>query len=214
MKATKGIALSALLVVATVTGVTFATVPAAAQSETTLGDVLDGADDAGGAVWSAIGGYQDRSWWWLSQQMDSSDRSASEEVNGVATYFNANNETLIAYANERGNWSNETLEFSLHMNGETEVWYVVATANSSTENLTSARMVSSTNRTASEVLEVCGYAADQSHEELEYFVANFAEPNKSVDTEYKGRMKGRYGPYVETSLYPSSGDCSAAGGEA
>jgi len=212
MSRTGSITLAALLVVATVTGVTFATAPAVAQSDTPLGHVFEGdtsekAGDGLSAVWSSVWGYQDRAVWAI---LGTKDRTASEEMSGAATYFNVNNETLISYANARRNFSsNETVEFTLHLNGETTTRHLVI--NATEGNLTRAEIISSTNRTATHVLEVCDYAADQSHEELETFTTEYAEPNESVDAAYLGKMKGRYGDDVETTLFPSSGDCSEAG---
>jgi len=213
MHRTRRIALAALLVVATVTGVTFPTAPAFAQSDTPLGDVLGGetaseqAMSGLSATWEAIWGYQDRAVW---TTLAAKDQTASEEMGGVATYFNANNATLMDYANARRDFtSNETVEFTLRLNGETTTRYIVA--NATDGNLTRAEIITSTNRTETHVLEVCNYAADQSHEELETFTTEYAEPNESVDAAYLGKMKGRYGDDVETTLFPSDGDCSEAG---
>lgn len=215
---TKSVALAALLVVATVTGVTFATAPAAAQSdETVLSGVFDGdsseqARALGSAVWSGIGASMDRALWatrnsWVGTSVFGENTiSASEEADGVASYYNANNATLESWINSRKNVSeNHTVEVTLHIGDSSATRYVVA--NASNGNITRSEMVSSTNRTAAHSVDLCGFAAEQATEELRYFSENYASEEKDVDGAYLGRMKGRYSEDVETTLYNSSGSC-------
>lgn len=221
------------LVLATVTGVTITASPVAADGhdDTVLGGVLDGPDAnesvrswaAGGvsSAWSAATGASDRASWYVGTilpdavtdsvpalKRDEPDPAA--EAKALTTYYNGRNATLEAWANERGNWTtNHTVEITWHLGGETATRYLVV--NTSNGNLTSTEMVSSTSRTANQSVDLCGYAAEQSQEELQYFVQNYGEPNEDVETEYLARLKGRYNKDVETTLFPSSGTC---GGDA
>lgn len=216
---------SAIVLVA-VTGVTVATGTVAADGhETTLGAVLDGPDEdestfswaSGGtsAVWAGWEGGRDRAEWWVSnnllpESMAPDRPAATDEAEELTTYFNANSGTLEEYASSRKDWtSNQTVEITLHIGNETATRYIVATAQNG--NLTSSEMVNSTTRTADHTADLCGYAAEQSKEELKHFVKEYAQPGKDVDTAYKARLKGRYNQDVETTVYPTNGEC---GGDA
>lgn len=209
-----------MLVAASVTGVTAlaASPVAAADDDTLLGGVLEGPDDdesrtewaLGGAsvAWSAAKGAQERSSWWFGGLNPFADEppGAAEEAKALTTYYNGNNATLEAYANERTNWTaDHTVEITILVEDSEATRYLVA--NASNGNLTDTTMVKTTSRTPDETLTACGYAAEQSQEELEYFIQEYAEPNKDVDTKYLARIKGKYNKDVETSLYPSGGDC-------
>lgn len=219
--------LAAVVVVATVTGVTALATPAAAQSDDSslLGDVVgqdapDFTDDPGAwfsAGWSGLGGASDRALYWvrtktpgfLSERFPSlaSDRTAASEADAVAAYFNEHNATLLEYANQRANWSqNYTVELAWTLDGETATRYLVT--NASDGNLTSARITSSTSRTVDHNVELCGYAAASSRDELQRFTEEFAEPGENVTPAYRARLGAKYGGNVETSLYPTEGDCN------
>lgn len=219
----------ALLLVASVTGVTFAaSQPAAADQHTTvLGEVLDGPDDNESTTewtvdglsvaWAAAGGAQDRAVWAISQnapdfvaeRFGAQDQLASAEAESVTTYWNEHNQTLMTWSNDRGTFSeNRTIEMTWHLNGETATRYVLV--NVSDGNVTRAHMVESTSRSVTDSTDLCRFAAEQSQEELQTFVTDYAEPNKDVDTAYLARLKGKYGDDVSTTLYPSSGDCGSA----
>lgn len=203
------------------TGVTTAAIaPAAAQSDSD-DPVLSGAFDSENATvrdvlsggYAAAKAYGDRIWFDLSGGVAGDAvpflardaTSAAEQATAVTTYYNEHNETLEEYVNSRKDLSrNSTVEVTWQLDGETATRYVVA--NSTGSNVTT-EMVSSTNRTVDETATVCGFAAASSYEELKHFTEEYAEPDKDVDAAYLGRLKGRYGEDVETSLYPSSGTC-------
>lgn len=210
-----------------VTGVTFAAVaPVAAQEE---GSVLEGvfSDEesttrqAAEAGWSAAKAFGDRVSYALSQQvpdsvkesipaLDREETSSAEQASAVTTYYNGHNETLEAYVNSRSNISQDhVVKVTWKLDGETATRYILA--NSSNDNV-STEMVESTDRTVDETVTVCGYAAASSYEEIKTFHDEYAEPDKDVDAEYLGRLRGRYGKDVDSSLYVTSGECS--GGDA
>jgi len=228
MKLTRKSLARALIVAAIVTGVTFATAPAAAQSDTSPLDGILGDDDEAGplesassygkSLWSAASGLQDRAGWWIANNaipdvaannvawLDNDGPTASEEAASVTSYYNSHNATLEAYANDRGNWSsNETVEIVIHLDGTSETRFLLA--NASDGNLTSSRMVDSTERTPTHDLEVCGYAAEQAQEELERFTTTYAETGDAVTKSYLAKRSTKYGNDVETSIFPSSGSC-------
>jgi len=213
-----------MLVAALVTGVTFATGAVAADGhDSALGDVLDGPDanestlgwasDGLSATWAGAQGAQDRAGWWISNQvpaLETETSTATEEARSVTTYYNGHNATLEEYASDRTNWtSNQTLEITWHLEDSTATRYLLA--NVSDGNVTSSRMVANTSRSADHTLKLCRYGAEQSQEELKYFVQEYAEDGEDVDAAYKARLKGKYNDDVETTLFPSGGEC---GGDA
>ncbi|WP_255149779.1 hypothetical protein [Halorarius halobius] len=218
-------ALVAIVVIVTGVTTTAVVAPAAAQTDTE-DRILEGVfgddgetsvSDYARAGWALASGAADRARHWTSKRVPSflaesvpalapEETSAVEEASAVTTYYNSHNETLEAYVNERGNFTgNHTVKVTWKLDGEEETRYVLA--NESGGDV-STRMVESTNRTADETVTVCGFAAESSYEELQHFVEEYAEPNEDLDASYLARLKGRYGDDVDTSLYPSSGECS------
>lgn len=199
-----------------VTGVTIGAAPVAADSsDTALGGVLDSPTDNPGAVlsavWSGLGGARERTAFWAKNRvgMGDDETDAASQASAVTTYWNNHNGTLEAYANERDNYTEDhTVEVVWHLNDETATRYLLV---NSTDGNATTKMVQTTTRTPDHDLELCGYAAASSHEEIQTFTEDFAEPNKDVTASYLGRVKGAYGDDVETSLFQSSGDC---GGDA
>lgn len=216
----------AAVVVASVTGVTLLATPAAAQTDgdSLLGDVVGEdapsfMDDPKGwaqTVWSGLDGAGERASYWARSKTPSfvseafpslgHDRTAAEEADAVQTYWNKQNETLLGWANTRKNWSeNNTVELVWSLDGETTTKYLEV--NATNGNLTRAEIVGSTDRTVDHDLELCGYAAASSRQELEYFVEEIVEPDENVTAADRARLATKYGGHVETSLYPSEGDC-------
>lgn len=215
-----------LAVALLVTGVTFATAPALADGsdEPTLSGVFTGDADGDGSrlerassawdsVTAGLGGARARAGFWLSENVDVVDgdeTTAADQARALTTYYENHNQTLEAYVNARKNFSSDrTVEITIHRNGETATRYLLA--NASNGNVTT-RVVTSTDRIPDEDLAVCGFAAASAYEELTHFTEEYAESNEDVDAAYVARLKSRYGDDVETSLYPSDGDCS--GGDA
>jgi len=233
MSSYRTVFLTALVVVATITGVTLATAPAAAQSDgMPLEGILDSDDSdtnspietissLGSSAWAAGGGFQDRAAFWLAERLPDSaaawvpvsNQTAADEAREVARYYNVNNATLEGYANDRGNWSsNKTVSLTISIDGETAQRYLLV--NVSNGSIESSRIVNSTSRTSDHYVELCGFGATQAREELGHFTEEYAEPNKTPDQAYKARMAAKYGGSVETDLYPSSGSCGANSTEA
>lgn len=210
-------ATQALFVVVLVTGVTIGATTGAVAQETDDSGLFDGGDCQGwlgkascvvDSVLAGASGAVDRAKYAASKALGGdSETTAAEEAKGLTSYYNANNETLEAYVNERNNFSgNETVEITLLVDGEMETRYLEVDV--SDADVTKSEMVSSTNRSITETVTVCGYAATQATEELEHFTTTYAEPNKDLPTSYYARLKGRYNEDVETTLIESNGDCA------
>ncbi|WP_227132332.1 hypothetical protein [Halorubellus salinus] len=220
-----------IVLAAAVTGVTVAvssTVAAGQQTETVLGDVLEGpAANQSTSDWALSGvetglsyaeGERQRLQWWAFSLpggvadalgvSSSSEPTASAKANALQETWNANNETLAEYASSRRDWtSNKTVALTVLVDGESTTRFVLANASNGS---VSTRMVSSTNRTPTDDVELCGYAAKRAPSELESFVDEYAAPNESVTTSYLAELRGKYGQDVETSLYSSTGSCGSA----
>lgn len=211
-----------VIVAAIVTGVTVAATPAAADAdqgplEDAFGEDASASDYADAAT-AAASGFAARASYAIGQYApgfvadlvgSGETAEAAAKADAVAGYYNANNETIEAWVNDRTTVSsNYTVAVSWTLNDETTS-YVLET-NATDGNLTSSELVASSNRTTDEYVRLCGYAADQSPSELETFVNEFAEPNEDVTPGYLGRMRGAYGDDVETSLVASDGDCQEA----
>lgn len=218
--------LMAAVVVASVTGVTLLATPAAAQTDgdSLLGDVVGEdapsfMDDPKGWAKTALSAgdaASERFGYWARSKTPSfvsetfpalgNEKTAQGEADAVQSYWNKRNATLLEWANTRKNWSeNNTVELVWSLEGETATKYLEV--NATNGNLTRAEIVTSTDRTVDHDVELCGYAAASSRQEIERFVEEIAEPDKNVTAADRARLGTKYSGHVETSLYPSEGDC-------
>lgn len=223
------IGLVGVIALAVVTGVTVAasSIATGQQTETALDEVLDGPPaNESTAGWALDGvtqgvktfaagleGGRQRVGWWLTHSLPGmdSDYNASEIAAETTAIWNANNRTLDAYGNDRRDWSeNRTVRVTWHVDGETATRYVVANVS----NGSVATMMTSTElREPTESVDLCGYAAVNSPDALEHFIDAYAEPGEAVDAAYLARMNGKYAGDVDSTLYATSGDCSATTNE-
>lgn len=212
-----------------VTGVTLSGVPlAAAQDDggTFLSDALDRVEDEDGdgwkiddgaaASWSAAKGWMDRKTWGIQHSslnpFGDEPPTAAERANATVEYFNSHDSGREVWINARLNasTSHDVVKTGWKIRDTTAVWYV--TADVVNGSYTNIRMVDSTDREVDDTITLCGYAAHNSKKELEYFHETYERPNESVDQSYLASMRGKYGPHVETTLYPTpGGDCSIEG---
>lgn len=216
----------ALVVLLSVTGVTLTPGTAIAQESGDSSGLEGVLADSGesrlslDAIVSGIGGAQDRAYWWFQKNaipefvkerypsLSPDLPTATEEAESLSSYYNEHNATIEAYVNDRRDVSeNHTVEITLHFDGETETRYLEV--NSTNNSITNTKMVKTTNRSVDHTADLCHFAAESATEELRYFVENYAEPDKDVSTGYLGRLKGRYNKDVETTLYPSNGECGS-----
>lgn len=216
--APRGLSL-AVLAVLLVTGVTLAPAAAAQSSGDGLlteafgiqDEDADGftADDGLAAGWSAFQGGLERLPWWVSSKtglVEPQQPAAAEAVDATRVY-NANNQTLLSYVNNRSSLSDQTYveHVTWHIQGERASRYAVT--NISNGSIQSTTMVSDTSKTVDGESHLCGFAAEQSAEELEWFIDNYASQDKDVPQKELARLKGKYGEDVSTSVFPSSGEC-------
>jgi hypothetical protein len=94
------------------------------------------------------------------------------------------------------------------MHGEETERYLVAETNANGTATTVMQTISE-NRTVSETLRLCGFAADQAPAELRTFISRFVLGDETPGSIYEAHMKGRYGAYVSSSMYPTAADCNA-----
>lgn len=208
-----------LLVTGVTTGTAFVATASAQDGGSPLGEVLDCDSDsrleqlqcAGGAAYSGLMGAKDRTAHSLFSWFGEDDSpSAAERAEAVESYWNSHNESFERYGNKRANWSqNQTVEMIWKIDGKTATRYLLA--NETNGNVTT-RIVESTSRNATQHLHMCGYAAEKSYPELQNFYEKFVEPDKDVTESYLAKLGGRYKEDVDTSLYPSSGECNPKGG--
>jgi hypothetical protein len=221
----------AIVVAAAVTGVTVAVASTAAagqQSETVLEGVLDGPDGNESAGDWALSGVSTGVAYAEGQRLrvqswafslpsgvleaiglaEADEPTASAKVDAVQDVWNSNDETLASWASSRSSWtSNRTVEVTLFVDDSKATRFVLANASNGS---VSTRMVASTNRTTTDDVALCGDAATNAPSELEAFVEEYAAPDESVTSSYLAELGGRYGPDVETSLYPSTGSCGSS----
>jgi hypothetical protein len=215
-----------------VTGVTVgASAPVAAdgESSSTLSGVLSPDADESATEWvgdgfdATIAGAQgagDRAGWWVANNVvpesvlstlgvgGNDSVTATEQARATAEVWNRNSATLDRYGNERVNWTtNETVAITWHVDDATATRYLEATVSNGS---VTTEMVANTSRNVTETVAVCGYAAEQSDDELAAFVDEYASAGKDVDAAFLAEMKGKYGSDVDTSLYPTSGECGGS----
>lgn len=137
---------------------------------------------------------------------DDEKRDATEAADDTVDVFNTNASTLVEYANDRLTSSREKTEydvirvrFETKDGGDATRWIVADVDDANT--YTSASMTSDEpDRDVDHWVRLEDLAAVDAPDELERFVDDYAEPGKAVDARLEGRLAGRYGPDVETSL--------------
>jgi len=187
--------LAALLVSAAV-----APVATAQSDEGVLEDLVDDEDD--GTDWSAVAAAAlERASWRVSQVSigGPSDESLAKQDRGELQHnFNAHNETIEAYVNDRfgGNHSDWNVIAIHHVRGDAEVTqYLVADVNNS--SFVNSRMVNSTGRTVDKEVTLSAMASDNARDELQTFYNDYAEPNETVDDSYVDQLAAKYAGNVD-----------------
>lgn len=194
-------------------GATLGAAPAVAQADgTAFDDVIDTGEENGLDVAKAGYVFLSSSWergkFWVAENspLGTVEQTADQEIATVANYYNAHNATLEAYVNNRTTLEqNHTIKLSLHIADTTATRYLEADVASG--NVTSSRIVTSTDRTVTDRADLCGLAAEQAAEELEAFHDDYAAPGEDVDLEYLAKLRGKYGSDVDTTLVQSGGEC-------
>lgn len=215
-----------LLLVITVTGVTIAPVATAHTHEEDglLSSAFDTVEDANGngikaddaaARWvdASVAGL-DRLQWSLSRSSlnpfsKAPENTAEQEAAAVQTYFNAHNQSLQSYLNNRTSATSEadTLRVRLTIGEETATRYVTATAADGNYSGLQMSETLADGREIDDKLHVCGFAAEQAEEELQHFTEEYAASGEEPSQEYLATMTGKYGADTESTLLPTAGDC-------
>lgn len=136
---------------------------------------------------------------------DDSIRTAEEAAAETTDVFNTNASTLVSYANDqlstnRDKTSIDTIRIKWQKDVTVERW-IVAGVDTEKNTFTSVEMVGTEpDRDVDHWVRLEKLAAAESPDELEHFVNNYAEDGEPVDAELEGRLAGRYGPDVESSL--------------
>ncbi len=161
----------------------------------TLGDRVD-------AVTAAIDGYLERaSYTATAAQAKLNGTSDAERVQSYATnvteIYNANNETLETYTNNRVNvtvskWDTIAIEFEV--GDATATRYLLS--NERNGEFVDSKMVNDTTRDVDHTLRLDGYAAKSASEELSYFTNEYAADGRDIDASLLTRMQA-YAPSIE-----------------
>lgn len=136
---------------------------------------------------------------------DDEKRTAKESARETTDVFNQNSETIVDYANAQLDDGRDKRHFDVirvkfSRDVTVERW-IVADVDVESNTFTSASMVeTSPDRDVDEWVRLEGLAAVDAPDELDRFVDEYAEEDKAVDPELEGRLAGRYGPDVESSL--------------
>lgn len=202
------IALAACLLIGSL-----AATPTVAQSNgTAFDDVIDVGEESalelGKATITLISSGWDRAKYAAASAspFGGIEQTADQEIETLASTYNANNATLEAYVNNRTTLEQDrTIKLSLHIEETSATRYLEA--NVTDGNVTESSIVTSTERTVTDEVAVCGYAATQSTEELEHFTEEYATPNEDVDLEYLAELRGSYAKDVDATLLQTSGTC-------
>lgn len=147
---------------------------------------------------SSFGGAWDRI------TADAGKRTAPESAAETTSVFNANAGTLVDYANAQLSSTREKTRYDtirvVFENDETARRWITATVDDA-NTFTGASMTDQEpSREIDQWVRLSGLAATNAPDELERFVENYASENKPVDARLEGRLAGKYGPDVKSSL--------------
>lgn len=141
---------------------------------------------------------------WNRALGDSSERTAKQAARDTTTVFNDNASTIATYANNQLDESREkssidTIRVVFEQDVTVERWIVGDVDDSNA--FASVRMVATKpDRDADHWVRLKRLAATEAPDELETFVEQYATENRAVDPALEGRLAGKYGPDVESSL--------------
>lgn len=172
-------------------------VPAAAQTDDgPIIDLIDGEDDG---ILAGIEGFLDGI---IARFTDpAADRSASEAADDLRSEFNAHNDSLETWVNDRTTADTDAnvLELTLDPEGDgDETVYLVADVNGS--DYENATLTTSTDRSVDESCTLEDAAAANAADELDAFHNRFVTEDRDVTPRYRSRLKGQYAGDVSCSF--------------
>ncbi|WP_324662406.1 hypothetical protein [Haloarcula sediminis] len=206
-------AITSLLLVAVL--MTAAVSPAAAQSDD--GPFFDGlvAEDDSGGFWQGVGtqiaeatGSISR---WAEARTGDDDADANEHAREFAREYNAHNETIEAYANDRLTADTDHDVFALNFtdrdDGNATVYLVstVSDGNYTESEVLDEAAFDKRNRTVDQTVSFDWYQSRNAEDELETFVDDYAEPNEDITNSYRAKMLAKYGP-PESSMWNATSE--------
>lgn len=165
------------------------------------------------ATWGFVSYFSPvKTWFTTTVSGEEPTPAVEEHANELQSIYNNNASRIEAEHNDDLDLeANRTyvvgIGFELH--GEETERYLVAETD---ENGTATTEMTSSigdDQVIDETLRLCGYAADQAPEELRSYIDRFVGTDEKPDRVYAAKRKTRYGDDVVSSLYPTSGDCSA-----
>lgn len=173
-------------------------VTASHEDDEPIGDFLAESDSWSKLSGSASGAYE-------RLFADESESSAATLADDTTTVFNQNASTLFAYANDRLSTSRSKADLDVirvewHKDDETAKRWIVATVDSENTFVDATMTDTRPDREQDHFVELEALAADQSANELEHFIDEYANPGEPIDPTYEGRLAGKYGADVDTSL--------------
>jgi hypothetical protein len=206
---TRPILVAAMLVVAMVGGAAVAPTAAAQEDDDSFFDglVSDDDDDGGLGAWLAAqtSGFSK----WYAKTFGEDEGNATQYAEEFTEEFNANNETIESYANERLTADEDHEVFAVYFHdrdGNNVTRYVVANASngnwSNTRVLTPAEF-NGTNRTQDQYVSLDWYQSRNAAPELEAFVEEYAEPDENLSATYRAKLLATYGA-PESSMWNST----------
>lgn len=174
------------------------------------GGLLPDVDVDVAAILAGAEGGNDRMMAWVDRQTGELP-SAEAKANATTTIFNDNSEIIVDYVNQRATFSedHEVIRITFGLGDETTTRYIVGDVNTTTGNYSSAAMLTREeyesrgleDADVDEWLEPSGYATENAPNELQYFVNEFAEPNKDfAGSPREARAKSRYAGSIEKSF--------------
>lgn len=134
---------------------------------------------------------------------DEDKRTAEEAATETTTVFNENADVLVAYSNDRLSSTEKTSVDTIRLVFERDVtverWLLADVDDSNA--FVSARMTDTRpDRDVDHFVRLKRLACVDAPDELERFVDEYASEDRPVDSALEGRLAGRYGPDVESSL--------------
>lgn len=180
-----------------VAGIGVATGPAAAQSDD--GDFLDTlTGDADGPVEAVVNAGDFLYGMAVGEASalvaDDPDYDSFQVALDLRNDINGNDDAYQQWLNDRVDASETRNVVQVTVKGpqaenQSRFWIISDVQNGTYQNLGAT---GSTNRTIDESCTLSGRAAENAHEELETFRAEYVQPNESVDQSYMGRLAAEY----------------------
>lgn len=165
------------------------------------------------ATWSFVSYFNPaRTWFTTTVSGEEPTPVVEERADEVQQIWNQNASAIEAEHNDDLDLeANRTyvLAIGFELHGEETERYLVADTDENGTATTEVVASVGDDQVIDETLRLCGYAADQAPEELRTYLDRFVGTDEQPDRVYAAKRKTRYGDDIVSSLYPTSGDCSA-----